>query len=375
VLSPLGPVSPATPENWGGTIETLAGTGQMGCEGDDGPALQARFKSLSGLAVDREGNVYISDVGCHTVRKVDRSGRITRVAGTGELNFNGDGRPAMSANLATPGGLTFDRDGNLYIADNGHHRIRRVGADSLISTVVGGAVAGSCGDGGPALAACLRNPADMAWGPLPNPAEAQLAERPRPVTQQAMYIADIGNNRIRRLGPGGAVITVAGTGQRGFAGDNGPARKAQFRDPISVAVMPSGRVLIVDRSNHRIREFDPLTRRITTIAGNGVFGPGADDIPAIHSSLRLPQDVAVDKLGNIYIADSWNHRIRRLDRTGFIRAAVGTGQQGFGGDGGPALQATLNGPSAVALDAVGNIYIADFMNYRVRVVRLYAALQ
>lgn len=360
-------VSSVGSQDMGGVIETVAGTGQIGCSGDNGPALQARFTSLSGLVVDQAGNVYIADAGCHTVRRLDRNGIITTVAGTGRFDFNGDRQPATLANLASPTGLTSDEVGNLYIADTGHHRIRKVDRNGIITTIAGTGEPSFNGDGSLASEVSLQFPADMAIGVAGGPGLICEAGTPLSECRRIVYIADTNNLRVRLVNSTGRVNTVAGNGLRGSEGDGGPAKEASFKDPVGVAVTAEGDLLIVDRSNHRIRRFDPRTGIITTVAGSGVFGFNGDDIRAEQAHLRLPLDVALDRAGNLYIADFWNHRIRRVDRNGIIKTVAGSGQ-GDSGDGGPATQASLNGPSAVAVDAEGNIYIADSMNHRVRVV-------
>lgn len=335
----------------GRVIETIAGTGAPGFSGDGGPAMQARFGTLSALAVDMAGNIYLSDITHHRVRRIDPSGIITTIAGTGIAGFNGDDRPATTAQLATPAGLAIDAVGRLYIADLGNHRIRRVDADGIITTIAGNGVRDFSGDGGLAVAASLSYPSDVAFDGLGN-----------------IFITDVGNYRVRKIDPDGIITTVAGNGQRGFAGDGGPALDASFREPARVSVTALNELLVVDRFSHRLRRIDQ-NNIIETLAGNGTYGYNGDHIPATTASLRFPQDVAVDPAGLIYIVDTSNHRIRQVDANGTITTVAGNGVPGYVGDGGPAEQASLYNPSAIAVDAAGRIYIADSFNYRIRVVR------
>jgi sugar lactone lactonase YvrE len=343
--------TPAVSRSNVGRIETLAGNGQFGFSGDGGPAALAQMGTIQGLTVDSAGNVYLSDVSNHRVRRIDRTGIITTIAGTGAPGFNGDQRPATTAQLATPAGITLDAAGNLYIADLGNHRIRRIDRNGIISTYAGNGARGFSGDGGLAMAASFNYPSDVVFDAVGN-----------------FYVADVGNYRVRRINPSGITTTFAGDGRRAFAGDGGPATAASFKDVVGLAVTPTGNVLIVDRFSHRLRQVG-LNGIITTFAGNGAFGYNGDNMPATQASLRLPQDVAVDRFGNVYIADFFNHRIRRVDPTATITTIAGTGSQGFNGDGGPATHALLNAPTAVAVDSADNVYLADSFNYRIRVIR------
>lgn len=338
----------------GRVIETIAGTGAPGFSGDGGPATQARFGTLSALAVDMAGNLYLSDITHHRVRRIGANGIITTIAGTGVAGFNGDDRPAITAQLATPAGLAIDAAGRLYIADLGNHRVRRVDADGIIRTVAGNGARDFSGDGGPAAAASLAYPSDVAFDTLGN-----------------IFITDVGNYRVRKIDPDGIITTVAGNGQRGFAGDGGPALEASFRETARISVTALDELLIVDRFNHRLRRIDQ-NNIIHTLAGNGSYGYNGDHIPATAASMRFPQDVAVDPSGLIYIVDTSNHRVRQVDADGVISTVAGNGVPGYVGDGGPADQASLNNPSAIAVDAAGTIYIADSFNYRIRVVRATA---
>ena len=333
-----------------GTITTIAGTGERGFSGDGGPATQASLNSPFGVAVDGAGNLYIADQYNNRIRRVDSTGTITTIAGTGERRFGGDGGPAIRAQLDAPSGVAVDGEGNLYIADASNHRIRKVDSTGTITTIAGTGEQGFGGNGGSASQAHLFFPTGVAVDGEGN-----------------LYIADVGNHRIRKVDSTGTITTFAGTGERGFGGPGGPAVQAQLDAPSGVAVDEAGNLYIADQYNHRIRRVDP-TGTITTIAGTGELGLGGDGGPAIQAQLGDPTGVAVDGEGNLYIADASNHRIRRVDSTGTITTIAGTGERGFSGDDGPAIQAQLDDPTGVAVDGEGNLYIADASNHRIRLL-------
>ena len=328
-----------------GTITTVAGTGARGYGGDGGPALQARLASPTDVAVDAAGNLYIADSRNHRIRRVDTRGIITTVAGTVVGAYSGDGGLAVQAHLRSPTGVTVDAAGNLYIADSRNHRIRRVDRSGTITTVAGTGEEGGSGDGGPAVQAHLRSPTGVTVDAAGN-----------------LYISDTGNHRIRRVDTRGSLTTVAGTGARGYSGDGRPATSAYLSVPTAVTVDTSGNLYIADSDNECIRRVD--TRgRITTVAGTGARGYSGDGGSAIGASLDSPKGVAVDGTGNLYIADSNNDRIRRVDATGGIVTIAGGG---YSGDNGAAIQAQLDNPFGVAMDGAGNLYIADRKNDRIR---------
>jgi len=335
-----------------GDISTIAGNG-FTYLGDGGAAVSASLNHPTAVAVDASGNIYIADFYNHRIRKVDASGVITTVAGNGTAGYSGDGGPAVDASLDHPTYVAVDASENIYITDYYNNRIRKVDASGVITTFAGNGIAGYSGDGGPAASASLNNPGGVAVDASGN-----------------IYIADYFNNRIRKVDAStGNIRTVAGNGTLGYSGDGGPAASANLFHPTSVAVDASGNIYIADLFSNRIRKVNASTGYITTIAGNGTAGYSGDGGPAVSANLDNPNDVAVDALGNIYIADENNERIRKVNAsTGVITTIAGNGTYGYSGDGGPATSASLAYPKGVAVDASGNIYIADANNDRIRKV-------
>ena len=342
------------------TIDTVAGSTAVG---DGGPALSASLSDAEGVALDSAGNIFIADANDHRVRRVAADGSISTVAGDGIPGFRGDGGPASASRLNTPYGIAVDRAGNLYIADLGNNRVRKVSPDGTISTVPG--------------TDTLLAPRNVALDP-----------------EGVLYISEFGGHRVRRLRADGIVESVVGTGEPGFAGDGGPATSAQLAYPAGLAFDSAGNLYIADSSNNRVRKVSGGV--ISTVLGTG-------DAGALPNQLNLPTSVAIDAAGNMDVADSGNQRIQQLapagtvstlpgagrdlaaDTTGdlfiasganvteltpalAIQTLAGDGSYGFRGDGGDAASARLNGPVAVALDAAGALYIADQRNSRLRMV-------
>jgi sugar lactone lactonase YvrE len=332
-------------------IQTVAGTGVPGFSGDGGPASEARLDSPAAVAIDGSGNLYIADVRNHRIRRVDTEGTISTVAGNGAAGFGGDGGPAVQAQLNQPLGVAVDGQGNLYIADTLNNRIRKVDADGAISTVAGNGSEGFGGDGGRAVDAKLSRPVGLIVD-----------------AEGTLFIADVFNNRIRKVDTDGTISTVAGDGEAGFKGDGGPAIAAQLNRPRDVAVDGDGNVYIADTDNTRIRKVTP-DGIISTVAGNGRVDFSGDGGPAREASLNIPRSVAADVTGRILIADMSNNRIRQVDLEGIITTVAGNGVAGFNGDGGLAIEASLSLPRGVRLGRSGAIFIADLDNHRVRLAR------
>jgi PKD repeat protein len=329
----------------GDTITTIAGLGTLGFSGDGGQATSAQLYKPDGVAVDGQGNVYIADTFNNRVREVS-GGVITTIAGTGTAGYSGDGGQATSAQLNSPRDVAVDSQGNVYIADYFNQRVRKV-SGGIITTIAGTGTAGYSGDGGQATSAQLNYPHSMAVDGQGN-----------------VYIADESNQRVRKVS-GGVITTVAGTGTAGFSGDGGQATSAQLNFPEGVAVDGQGNLYIADSSNERIRKVSGGV--ITTVAGTGTAGFSGDGGQATSAQLSRPFHVTVDGQGNLFIGDLDNARVRKVSG-GVITTISGTGTAGFSGDGGPALSAQLNLPDGVAVDPQGNLFIADSGNHRVREV-------
>ncbi len=337
-----------------GVITTLAGTGTAGVGGDGGAAKLAQLNGPQGAAVDAAGNVYIADVGNNRIRKVAAgTGIISTFAGTGTPGFLGDGGLATAARLYGPTGVAVDGSGNVYIADYYNSRIRRVAASTgVITTVAGSATTGYGGDSGPATAAQLYYPFSVNLDSSGN-----------------IYIADTNNHRVRKVTAAtGIITTIAGTGTAGYNGD-GPATGATLYNPSGVAVDVSGNVYIADRYNYRVRKVTAATGIISTVVGTGTGGFSGEAGPGINAQLNQPLGGAIDSAGNLYFADYYNQRIRKLIvATGIVSTVAGSGFAGFEGDGGMATAGALQYPTAVAVDGAGAMYIADYYNHRVRKV-------
>ena len=297
------------------------------------------------------GSVYISDSENNRIRLVNTAtGTINTLAGSGTGGFAGDGGAATGAELKIPFGVAVDSVGNVYIADSQNNRVRMVSIIGAITTVAGNGLAESTGDGGPAIAASLNNPTGVAVDAAGN-----------------LYIADQHNNRIRLVNTSSVISTVAGTGTVGNSGDGGPAIAATLYYPTSVALDGLGGLYIADTNNQRIRKVNISTGSIATVAGSGSVGYNCAAGLATAVGLHNPYGVAADGLGNIYVADTYNQCVRKVT-SGNITALAGNGLPTFGGDGGPATSAALNYPSGVAVDGLGNVYIADDVNSRIRMV-------
>jgi serine/threonine protein kinase, bacterial len=399
-----------------GKIRTYAGSGKDGYKGDNGPALKASIDRPFGIALDKKGNLFIADRRNNRVRKVNKQGIITTVAGDGGFFMMGDNGPAYRASVAAPTGVAVDDQGTLYIADRGNNRIRAVDSQGMISTVVGTGQQDYNGDSEVARDTNLHLPFGVALNP-----------------EGKLLVIDRSHYRIRSVDlKRGTVKTIAGNGHKMFAGDGGPATGATLSFPHGIAVDKNDNVLISDKGNYRIRKIAP-DGIIHTIAGNGIRGNIGDDTPAMEASiygatsLKLNNkeemyilspsgfvslirkidekgimrkfldtvnpkylksianskykgkvqtgelaiittfsDIAFDHKGNMFVSDRLNHQIRKVDSKGIISTIAGTGESSHYGDGGPASEAAFRDPSALATDKEGNLYIGDSANNMVR---------
>ena len=320
------------------TISTLAGNGSPGYSGDSGSATQAQLSWPGAIVINSSGKVYIADGGNHVIRAVS-GGTISTVAGNNKQGFSGDKAAATSAQLNNPTGVALDSSGNLYIADAANSVVRKVAADGTITTVAGSNAFGYTGDDGDATKATLGIPVAVAVDSAGN-----------------LYIADTGNDVIRKVSAG-IITTVVG----------GAATSVQLHQPDALAIDASNNLYIADTVARRVLKFDG--KNVTVIAGDQSIGFGGDNGLATQASLNDPMGVAVDGAGNVYIADTFNNRIRKISPSGIITTIAGSpGYPSYFGDGGPALKASLFFPHSVAVDSSGNIYIGDTFNNAVRVL-------
>ncbi len=359
-------------------IQTVAGNGNIPFAGDGGPALSAKFNAPAGTATDSAGNLYIADTGNNRIRKVDTNGTITTIAGTGDAGFSGDTGLAVNARLDSPADIAVDDQGNVYISDTKNNRVRRIDTSGFINTVLGNGVPQSSGDGGPARSASTAQP------------DALAVYENSSGTQRFLYVVESAANKVRAVRLTNSLLTntvnrFAGTGNFGSSGDGGPASSAQLAVPQDICADDGGNVYIADTANHRIRKVN-ANGIISTIAGTGSFGYDGDGGLAISARLAAPNGVAAGPLGNIFILDPGNQRVRVVDTTGTIQTAMGTGTQtgridGEGGnplddlgDGGPATSASFSSLASISMDDLGNAYVCDNQAETVRWVEDISSL-
>ncbi|NDC41111.1 MAG: T9SS C-terminal target domain-containing protein [Chitinophagia bacterium] len=334
-------------------ITTLAGSGVAGFAGDGGPASAAKLNNPYGVAADTAGNVYITDCDNNRIRKVARNGIISTIAGTGTSGYSGDGGQATAAKITLPRGITIDPAGNIVFSDRGNCAIRKINLSTgVITTIAGSGTPGFSGDGGAATNAKLYFPWGVAYDRAGN-----------------LFIADDQNCRIRMVNTSGNISTICGTGSCFIAGDGGLASAAKVQYPVGVAVdQLTGSLYIADDGNNRVREIK-TTNIISTIAGSPTYGFSGDGGPSTASKLYYPKGVATDDSGRVLIADQNNNRIRRIDTFHNIYTIIGNGTPGYSGDNGPATAASLNQPTGMCVASrFGKIYVADNQNQRIRVV-------
>lgn len=346
-----------------GNIATIAGLGptEWGHTGDGGPATAATLGWITSIAADSAGNVYVVDGAANTIRLITASdGLISTICGqfigynvVDPTPYAGDGGPALDAHINVPLSVDVDVLGAVTLIDAGNAVVRQIATDGIIKTVAGNNEVGYAGDGGPATAAALHNPYSVAADAAGN-----------------LYIAEAGSHTVRRIDKAsGIVTTLAGLGpdKAGYTGDNGPAVDARLNGPKGIALDAAGNIYVADSGNGVVRKISGGI--ITTVAGNGSVGYSGDNGPATSASFAYMTGIAVDLEGNIYIADTSNNVVRWVDAaTGIITTLAGEGTKGYSGDGGPATTARLDGPLDVAVDKAGNVYIADTGNAVIRVV-------
>jgi trimeric autotransporter adhesin len=330
-------------------INTIAGSGASGFSGDGGPATAAMLQNPLSGKFDAAGNLYFADYNNHRIRKIDASGVITTIAGTGVSSFSGDGGAATAATLSNPVGLAIDASGNIYVSDRNNNRIRMISSAGVISTVAGTGTASYTGDGGAATAATLYYPGGINTDASGN-----------------VYFADESNNVVRKITvTTGVISTVAGTGTAGFSGDLGAATAAKLNHPKDVVIKSTGEIYIADYDNNRIRRIN-TSGTIGTVVGTGTAGFSGDGGSSLTAQVSHPLYVWADATtGDLLFTDSWNNRVRKVNTAGSISTIAGNGTYGFSGDGGAATAAKIANPS-VTTDASGNVYLCDEGNDRIR---------
>ena len=331
-----------------GIISTIAGNGVQGFSGDGGVAVNASLNGPNALAIDKEGNVFISDCSNYRIRKVGTNGLITTIAGTGEQGYSADGIYAVNAKMGILTGVALDNSGNVLVTD---FRIRKINTNGVITTIAGNGTQGFGGDEGLAV-------------------NAQLAGLEGSVAvddQGNIFISDSQNNRVRKVTTDGIIHTIAGDGGYGFSGDGSAATSAEIYYPTGVAVDKQGNILVA--SNYRIRKINS-NGIINTIAGNGSGGYNGEGIPATLSQTYETTGMMIDKAGNIFIAERSDNRVRKLSASGVITTVAGNGIKGYSGDGGLAINAQLDLPNSLSIDNNGNIFIADLGNSCIRKINV-----
>lgn len=333
-------------------IQTVAGTGTQQFF-DNVEATSAGIRNPSDIIVDDQGNLLIADAGNNRIRKVDANTKmISTFAGGSTMQGDGsigDGQLATNARLSFPTSIILDKTGNILIADTGNNRIRVIDSSTkTIITISGKDRYGFTGDGDLATKAMLGGPVGVVTSK----------------TGEIVFI-DFINQRIRQINKDGIINTIAGNGKAGFSGDSGLATEASINFPLGLAIDNQGNILIADTRNNRVRKIDVATKIITTVAGNGTPNFSGDGGLAINAGVAFPVSVAVDSRNNVIVL-TLDGYVRKIDNTGKITKLAGTGRDDFGGDNGMATNATLNFPNAIALDKEDNIFIADTDNHRVR---------
>jgi len=334
-----------------GILFVVAGNGRPGFSGDGGPAKEASLNTPRQVAFDRQGNLFIADMTNQRIRKVDSSGTITTVAGNGVIGNATDGAVALAAPLNYPHGVAVDSRGNFYISDHFNNQIKKVDPNGRITNFAGNGEFAYGGDNGPAVRAALGKPFEIVCDRSDN-----------------VYFVDAAGIRIRRIRTTGVIETAAGNGSIEISGDNGPAVSAGLGGLAAIGVDAAGNLYISSVTGNSVRKVNASDGRISGVAGYAVAGFAGDNGPALSASLLSPEGLGADAAGNLFIADRNNRRIRRINAAGTISTVAGNGSNRTFVDFGPVRTANLLQPYALAIDGVGNLYIADTFNHRIRKV-------
>lgn len=332
-----------------GILTTVAGTTTAGYSGDNGPGTAAQLNNPQSVTVDTSNNIVIGDTYNSAIRVVNPSGIIRTLAGNGTPGYRGDNGPATSALIDKPWTVSADPNGNILFTDYDNDVIRRIDTKGVITTIAGNGKVGLPTNNVSATGSALNYPFGMAAEP-----------------SGSFLIADFSNNVIRRVTAAGIIVTIAGTGFKVIPPNGGKALNALLDAPSKVAIDQSGNVLIADTNNQLVERVTLSTGTISTVAGIGVPVYTGDNIPGSTAGVNLPFGITTDRLGNIYISDTYNERIRKIDSTGTITTFAGVGQSGYQGDGGPALQAYISVPQGLRFDPSGNLVFADSNNNAIR---------
>lgn len=336
-----------------GKIQTYVGTGESGYAGDGGPADKAVCNEPFMCDFDSQGNLFVAEAKSHTVRRVDKaSGVVTTVAGNGESGYSGDGGPGNQATMQEPYSLQVDGNGDVYVVDRLNAVVRKVdGSTGIITTVAGTGEVGYSGDGGPGNQAMLREPNDCFLD-----------------GKGGLLIADIQDQRIRRLDlASGIITTIAGNGEKERSGDGKPALDASFLGSRAVCMDSKGNTYVAEREGNGVRKID-ANGIMSTVAGTGERGYEGDGGPALTATWGSPKALRCDAQDNIVVVDTENHAIRVVNADTGIVTTIAGGRLGGEGDGGPATEAAMDRPHGCGIDDQGNIFVADSNNHRIRVV-------
>jgi len=343
-------------------ITTVAGNGAHGFSPDGTIAatspIALALDSVANVVLDPEGNLVFAEGNASRVRRIlKKTGALETLAGDGRASFSGEGGPATSAALKSPSEIAFDREGNLYIADAANYVLRRVDAKTKIITTIAGIRKNRFTGDGAALETALARPGGLAFD-----------------RDGRLVIADTMNARLRRLDlTTGRIETLAGNGDMMFLGP-GPALETGMAWVNAPRPDSAGNIYFCDTGNNRVLRLDAKTGRVEIAAGSGINRFGGNGGPALAAEMNQPASLAVDAAGNLFIADTQNHAIRRVDaKTGLLTTVAGDGTPGFAGDGGPAAKARLNFPTGLGLDGKGNLYVVDSVNARIRKIEGVAA--